>query len=396
MSDSNSYSLAASLVFTSLHMDSVVKRPLLPDEYVKNILDASCMRGFSSQVFSKTAQEHRVACNNWTTPCSRDYYIAFGPELGLGSLSFDFKRTLLHLAAATGDVLWVSELIRLGSTIDKGDKDGLTPLCYVAVQMALHKRPFSKWLPPISTAQRPSAEMKRAILRHILVARALVEQHADVNGSYADNTTFEYACFAQNWVLIKLLLMHGAKSTETCFSAFETNADKERLATLIQSTASTTRPPRLCPCWSGKLLQDCHIVEQEYPLKFLCACGSNKSYRRCCHARSAFIMEKWNQGSQCIVHYRAPEPSFPKFVQNFMAQETSDLIDMSILDSPLSPSQSYDMKEWCLSNMTGMASCGLLDPAFLYVLQHIDPLIIPRSAFLFDRSHTSLTIYLAR
>ncbi|ETW82194.1 hypothetical protein HETIRDRAFT_317685 [Heterobasidion irregulare TC 32-1] len=38
------------------------------------------------------------------------------------------------------------------------------------------------------------------------------------------------------------------------------------------------------------------------------------------------------------------------------------------------------MKEWCLSNMTGMASCGLLEPAFLYVLKHIDPLIIPRPA----------------
>jgi hypothetical protein len=150
-------------------------------------------------------------------------------------------------------------------------------------------------------------DFRNAIAQCAWVARILVEQHADVDREVGGVSVLHLACQSANWETISLLLEHGATAPGATpdaqlISYFTSPAERKQLATLIAKRPSHPRPPRKCPCWSGKAISDCHGKEPKpYPLHFICVCGTGKTYDRCC-SRKTPVIEEWNEELQRIIH----------------------------------------------------------------------------------------------
>ena len=128
-------------------------------------------------------------------------------------------RSVLHLAATVGDVLFTHELLYLGADPDSADKQGVTPLfmaMYTAAQV-VDPRVVTKtpqyWTYWISNAELvvPNAP-KNILTRQSRIVRALIEQHANVNQTHHGLSLLELACRAKAWRIVSLLLEHGANA----------------------------------------------------------------------------------------------------------------------------------------------------------------------------------------
>jgi len=198
----------------------------------------------------------------------------------------------IHIATLQANPLCVCEWIRLGAAVDL-QCDGHTPLTLAAR----------------SLANRGSEMGSPAYLaRAEYIARTLIEQHADVNYTFQDMTPLRYACYGKKWDLITLLLKHGAHPLDdlSLTKIFPNPQDRTHFRALVKAhPTGQKRPPRLCPCWSGKLLRDCHATKQPYPANFYCKCGSKKSYGKCCARRKVQVFEVFDQKEgyirQCYV-----------------------------------------------------------------------------------------------
>ncbi|KDQ06994.1 hypothetical protein BOTBODRAFT_70632 [Botryobasidium botryosum FD-172 SS1] len=364
-------------------MPPALSKPHLPAAFMASVQAAPCMAGYKSAVFEEDAHDHRVACCNWSAPRAPDLQFCYGPQSNRAMLGFtvEAKRTTLHLAALEGDVLAACELIRLGATVDAADSRGLTPLSLAVAHMSTCKNP--------QTPHPPAAKRDVAMtfLRLAYVSRILIQQHANVHIKYDDIPILEIACSIQNWELIELLLQHGAKPLNEYLSYFDSRAERARFISLRSSYASSIRPARLCRCWSGKPLAECHgAAAQRYPEDFICACGSKKTYKRCCHARSHFIIEKWDEGLQRIMpHFTTTSPAYSRMGKdvdpkklNILDQLAQEISAAAGLPLPSAPSADK-ISRIVMETLELLASRGLVDLAFLYAYRQIGSIPQPRA-----------------
>jgi hypothetical protein len=207
----------------------------------------------------------------------------------------------IHIAAIAADPLAVCELIRLGAAVDLQDSDGHT-----ALNIAMS---FIGTMTTMGATMSASVGLSPThIARSKYIVRTLIEQHADLNHTAKNALSpLHWASVIRNWDLIALLLRHGANPPQSSrlSTIFPDIRERNQFRALVKDSVGQKRPPQLCPCWSGNLLQDCHAVEvkQAYPHDFYCTCGSKKSYGRCCARRKTDIFEVWNQKDRYLQRF---------------------------------------------------------------------------------------------
>src|ERR1700722_8669128 len=355
----------------------MLSKPLLPVQFIQQVRSDPCMINFQSSVYEEAAHKERLEMRNWECPLSPDHPLAFRDS------SFGFtveaRRTPLHLSSMLGDVLAVSEYLRMGATADQADIAGITPL-YLVLSVMVPLTSVIILSRAAGGRDRKLLDQERALARLVWTARILIEQHADVNTTIDNIPLINLACGSQNWDIISLLLTHGANPSPG-LESLKFQADKSRFSRLCKSIKNRPRPDRVCPCWSGKSVPDCHgREEQPYPLEFVCVCGSGRTYRRCCHSRRSFVFEKWDPESQRIMH----DYDLIHKVHKDMRDGVKDAIAMSKtigqvskllgIDRP-TPCLDYN-KETQLNLVADLVAKDCIDPAFAHAMREVD--FIPR------------------
>lgn len=287
----------------------LLSQPLLPVEFVQRVTAHPMMSRFHSRVCSKAEHDNRLRMRNWLQPLLPDFYVvSSGPPSGFTE---EAGRTHLHLGSFEGDVLLLSEYLRCGATADKTDSTGVSPL-YLALSRMEEMKTAQHLIVQRCIVQNGPLhddgtpwkviDYQHAIYRYAWIARILVEQHVDVNREVDGVSVLQLACQSANWEIISLLLEHGAIPHAHLTTVFTSSADQKRLAELIlMNPYPHPRPPRVCPCWSGKIILECHgKAPQPYPHHFICICGSGKIYDRCCRRKTP-VVEEWDYDRQLIV-----------------------------------------------------------------------------------------------
>ncbi|KAJ7510300.1 hypothetical protein B0H11DRAFT_1183000 [Mycena galericulata] len=199
--------------------------------------------------------------------------------------------------------------ISTGATVDKATADTsvATPLCLAVAQLALVTSPSVYGLRPDGTSME-AVELIRQASRLKSVIRILVEQHADVRRTMDGQPLIDLVCRSRAWDMITLFLEHGAAPPENLTALFPTASDRAKF-TSIPVPKSTGRPARPCPCWSGRIVDECHAKQaQPYPSRYMCVCGSGKAYEKCCLARGSHVLQKWDPTLQRIMSEYEPIP----------------------------------------------------------------------------------------
>ncbi|EPQ56121.1 hypothetical protein GLOTRDRAFT_137953 [Gloeophyllum trabeum ATCC 11539] len=219
------------------------------------------------------------------------------------------KKTYLHFAAETGDPCVALEMIRMGATIDRKDAGGHTPLTSGLKRLAelvlitgMRHTHYGRMLWSQPALKKEPGTPDLMIIRIAWVCKLLIQQHADVNLVVGDYAPMDRVCEVENWELITLLLEHGANPNRRSprglpVDRLESRESKTRFRELVRDMSKISqRPAQPCPCWSGKLLSECHGRGEEipYPLDFACRCGSGKPYEKCCMKRNMQFKEKWD------------------------------------------------------------------------------------------------------
>ncbi|KAJ7284809.1 hypothetical protein C8J57DRAFT_1289539 [Mycena rebaudengoi] len=338
-------------------------QPLLPTALVEKIKSDPMMVGFESAVFKQHAHEIRLEVRDqWGAPRAPDAFLIRDDTIGFTT---DSLRTTLHIAAFQGDVLAVYELLYLGATPDVKDKSGITPICFALAQLAMATAPH-------------------AVSRLTCVIRILVEQHAELNRSVDGQPLINLACRSREWDTIALLLKHGATPPRNPSALFRTAVDRAKFSALLKSLpkGAFPRPPRMCPCWSGKSVAECHAKsDQAYPDAYVCICGSQKTYGKCCKPRNKEVLDRWDPKVKRILHDYALHPSF-KAAMNVMesgvekTQALRKAFGIELEEEPMSMSYTPEQMK-ALSEM--LLNQGLIDPAFSYALTRADFLPRPQA-----------------
>ncbi|KAF5368928.1 hypothetical protein D9758_002889 [Tetrapyrgos nigripes] len=175
------------------------------------------------------------------------------------------KKTFLHVALKNADIPLAYEIIRMGIIIDIQDNDGITPLFFALGQLlslhSVHKAvTHPSFVKPtlrnstkdIQTALHPDyVKIRKEKIAKITTL--LIEQHANLDIGAFGYTPLSLAALAQQWDIVKLMLLHGVRRPEPDSTMLPSVADRIRLSSLMNETKTANpRPPRPCPCWSGK------------------------------------------------------------------------------------------------------------------------------------------------
>ena len=329
------------------------------------------MHGFKSSVYDCEVHKDRLAMRTWLKPMSPDCPVVF-PEPGTG-FTREAQRTLLHHYAMEGDVLALSEMIGLGATVNLADSNLQTPLHLVFLEMGKVKYPGTAILSKARRAYMGVVDKERLFYRLAWVARILIEQHAEVDIMVGSDSLIDLSCTWNDWDTIALLLKHGAAPLPTTISRFRSSSDKKRFSDLLKSYGSDhPRPPRICPCWSGNVVSDCHGKSgQPYPLEYMCVCGSAKTYQKCCHKRGKLVIEKWDNKSQRILHDYDRTQNVPEALRgqlNDILTFQQNLKEVMQTLDPLEVEKDIDNVELQKQLAADLLSKGLIDPAFAYAM----------------------------
>ncbi|KAK7034715.1 hypothetical protein VNI00_012122 [Paramarasmius palmivorus] len=223
-------------------------------------------------------------------------------------------KTMLHMAACDGDVALAYEMIRMGIEIDRKDRNDVTALLLSLAKLVIHRNILSLVTGPNFPSPPPGSSLSEALKPEYLtkriecdarIATLLIEQHADVNSGAFGVTPMSLAAESGRWSIVEVLLYHGARRPRTDDLHFASTIEKSRYLSILSKTktsASDPRPPRPCPCWSGKLLSECHAAEKKpYPDNFICRCGrKNRSFGECCGRRGIQVVEEWDAEDKWI------------------------------------------------------------------------------------------------
>ncbi|KAJ6543811.1 hypothetical protein B0H10DRAFT_1356022 [Mycena sp. CBHHK59/15] len=217
----------------------------------------------------------------------------------------------LHAAVMHGDLPLAYETVRLGTSIHEKDQDGRSAL-YFGCELLARLRGKSLQrviasLGPLAVSGDTIAHLSAQIHR---VCLFLVSQHSDPNETHGDFSLLHFACITSSWDLIQYLLIFGAnpcpsvdKPAHLPVNMLRNESDKVRFTALVSKLARAARPARLCPCASGRYLNDCHAVEQPYPSDYICLCRSRKIYLACCAKKSGLTWkEVWNEKADWLDH----------------------------------------------------------------------------------------------
>ncbi|KAJ7454852.1 hypothetical protein FB451DRAFT_656850 [Mycena latifolia] len=349
-------------------------RPLLPAELVKRIQSDDMMSGFESEVFSQSFHENRLSMRNWSTPHSPDSFcqdtqIGFFPEL---------KRTLSHMAAYDGDVLALYEMLGLGATADQPDTSGITPICLAVRQLAMTTSPHAIGMRP-DGGMMTAVDFRREASRFKCVIRILVEQHVVLDRTIEPEgePLINLLCRAKAWDTIELFLKHGAKPPSNPVALFPTASDRSKFTSLLKSCLQpgVGRPARICPCWSGKIVEECHAkATHPYPLAYVCVCGSGRTYKSCCLPKNWPVLEKWDPKLKRIMHDYdrfAMVPGMKKIQQGF--QEARKIAQALGIEYPeKTAANPKEIKDKLKGTSKELLGKGLIDPAFAYALSRAD------------------------
>ncbi|KAJ7178746.1 hypothetical protein C8R43DRAFT_470548 [Mycena crocata] len=340
----------------------MLSRPLLPADLVKTVLADDMMVGFpASEVFSENYHRHRLKMRDFQAPESpncflEDSAIGFTPEM---------KRTRVHSTAYDGDVLALYEILGLGATADLEDSSGVTPLCLAVAQLAGFSIPG---VPCVRSDGVPlsAVDLKRETSRLKYVIRILVEQHVVLDRSMLGEPLIDLLCWARVWETIALFLEHGTSPPKNTTALFPNSGDRSKFASLLKThSRKRPRPPRKCPCWSGKSVEECHRAKAlPYPLAYMCICGSGKTYKKCCFSRSSPVVEKWDPNLKRIMHeYDRGVPADLNTLMKRLSQarRESSAILGETLSEPVKPS-------WSANVQRLLREC-VLDPAFAHALR---------------------------
>ncbi|KAJ7486011.1 hypothetical protein B0H11DRAFT_1861445 [Mycena galericulata] len=322
---------------------SLESRPHLPHDFLQKLLAEPCMKDKKSFIFSKEFHTIRLKlADHKQTETNAENNIA-GLKGGFfrtmdedkraaaasGSKQLSSRRTqtstqagepanelyqeysFLHMAVDDTDPPLACEMLRHGTPIEKANARGETPLLQALersweLNSALAKKATKSPIP--SEVQKYKERIENAQRRIRYIALVLIGQHADVNSTikWQGNvvSSLHLACAVEDWDLVALLLVHGAQSkpTSACTDVetfLVTPAAKRRFIGLKANTKAR-RPPRLCPCFSGKPMSDCHSKRLPYPDDFTCSCGSTKVYSKCCKSRNIPLTEIWDEETKWI------------------------------------------------------------------------------------------------
>ncbi|ESK90217.1 hypothetical protein Moror_7722 [Moniliophthora roreri MCA 2997] len=307
------------------------------------------------------------------------------------------QKTFLHLAAANGDVALAYEVIRMGIDIDKKDSNGATALLLSLTKLAIHRNILAQvnspnFPPPARGQSLPETLTPEFLNKRIecdsRIATLLIEQHADVNAGAFGVTPMSPAAEAGRWAIVELLLQHGARRPRTQELQFTSTVEKSRYTSILSKTKtspSDPRPPRPCPCWSGKLLSECHEAgKQRYPDHFLCGCGKKRMvYGECCGKRGIEVVEEWDPQAKWIMPatvrtIRLPtdkeaDPEIQPFIKNGMDFYMKTLLNMT----PDERNQTMEMVQrekvtYFRQVLNVMGREDEVDEAFWYALDKVD------------------------
>lgn len=202
--------------------------------------------------------------------------------------------------------------------------------------------------------------------------KCLIEQHADVNASFDNTTPLHEACLTCNWPLIELLLNHGARPTAPTsgtplpMKLLPSKSDQVRYLKIATSIpADNKRPPRKCPCWSGKTLSRCHgdtSGSHSYPTEYPCICGSGKTYGACScgpSRRNLKVVEMWD-GKRITTGYSR--------VVTLKPDAESEVTLGFGPDCQLDPEMAWGL---VIGSAAKLNEQGLIDPAVFFTLNKV-------------------------
>ena len=306
-------------------------------------------------------------------------------------------KTWLHRAAHDADVPLTYEIIRMGISINSKDKNGITALLLaVARLLALHDT-LSIVNGPNFALKLDTPESAREALKpdyinkmiesQAQIATLIIEQHADVNAGAFGFTPLSLAAAAGRWDLVELLLRHGARRPRIQDMKSLSSDSKNYLTSILAKTKtseSSPRPPQPCPCWSGKLLSQCHDADalMPFPSHFLCGCGKRKSYGECCGKRGIVFGEAWDHKDRWIMPIeqrpmRLPDgptimdPEVRPYVEAGM--DTFQNIDPVMLRQAVDLLQKNNMKSRMFRQLaSSMDREDGIDPAWWFAMDKVD------------------------
>ncbi|KAF8215754.1 hypothetical protein K438DRAFT_1926263 [Mycena galopus ATCC 62051] len=388
-------------------------RPHLPRAFLAKLISEPCMKDKKSFIFSKQFHGFR-----WKLADHQQ--AAFSAECDVGgfdggffrsltdedkraifartSIQFPFKTgdtaasvaefykgySFLHVAVDDTDPPLACEMIRHGALIEQENAQGQTPLLLGLKRVSDLYAMLRRFKAPGSLSQKGlgcKTEIENAQSRIRYIVRVLIEQHANVNSTVAWQgkvvSSLHIACSMNDWELVALLLEYGAQSkpTPACTDAesFLVTATAKHHFKGLQANASATRPPRLCPCFSGKPMLECHSKSLPYPEDFTCRCGSRKAYGNCCKGRKIELVEMWDAETKWIqpshkfsICFGAPASASPEV--HAILNQVEEIADKKqilrmVPEMMFNPEVCAVQKE-CLE--VGLRDDKLVDPAFRF------------------------------
>ncbi|KAJ7461481.1 hypothetical protein FB451DRAFT_1044251, partial [Mycena latifolia] len=191
--------------------------------------------------------------------------------------------------------------IRLGTSIRHTNRRGYSPLylgCTILKDLIQDDVTRTVYPPP---GRMSSQEFLLSVVSQMRqICLLLLENHADANETHDGLSLLALACLGDEWDLTKALLLHGAQScappTKLPVQYLKTERARALFSSLASKFANKPRPPRPCPCCSGRALEDCHgqAEAQPYPADAICPCGSAKIHAQCCVKRTdMYWVEHW-------------------------------------------------------------------------------------------------------
>lgn len=260
--------------------------------------------GFAGGFFKSTDEDRRASSASNQLASRRSVLAAESAEELYGEYSF------LHMAVDDTDPPLACEMIRHGTLVEKANAKGQSPLLQALERIwdlhsVLRKATARGPVPESMLVYKKQIENAQSRIRYIAVV--LIGQHANVNSTVNWQgkvvSSLHFACAIDDWDLVTLLLQHGAKPPISCVAMdiFLTSAAaRRRFKALTAKFKGATRPLRICPCFSGKPMADCHSQTLPYPGDFTCPCGSAKTYGKCCKARKIILTEIWDEETKWI------------------------------------------------------------------------------------------------
>ncbi|TFK48402.1 hypothetical protein OE88DRAFT_522281 [Heliocybe sulcata] len=242
-------------------------------------------------------------------------------------------QTLLRAAAQQGEPSLALEMIRLGACIDYPDTELTTPLVLGLTHLVVLTAVAAECPAQLSRSE-DYHRSKRRVIRIAWVCKLIIEQHADVNKTDGDYAPLDLACKVEHWNLITLLLEHGANPERRgpdglqAVNRLTATGSKTRFLGLVRKNSNPVRPAKPCPCWSGKLLDECHALgPKPYPSVFLCRSVSGKLHGNCRLQRNVSFQEVWYKPKQALVttqrSYGDPRELCPQMSQWDFSGSTS-------------------------------------------------------------------------